>query len=61
MTDKHEWECPECHQLNTFNKYGCMGVCISCGRMGNNKAEADSQKLISKHKKLLKGGIRIGH
>jgi len=49
-----QWECPECHTMNSFNKNGCMGICIGCGRMGNDKAEAESQKLIAKYKRQLK-------
>ena len=52
MTEE-KWECSECHQINTFNKYGCMGICVGCGRMGNDKAEADSQRLVSNMKKKL--------
>ena len=49
-----EWECPECHQINTFNRLGYMGICIGCGRMGNEQAEVESQKLISKYKRLIR-------
>lgn len=51
---RKQWKCPECHRMNVFNKYGCMGICSGCGRMGDDKAEAKSQRLISKHIRMLK-------
>ncbi len=59
MLELKKWECIECHTMNTFNKYGCKGICVGCGRMGDEKLEAESQQTINKFKRLMrkKGGL----